>query len=160
MKSKTTNILFYGIGGQGILKVAEVCGWAAVLEGYHAKKSEVHGMAQRGGSVESHVRFGEKVYSPLIPKGEADFIVCLYRQEHGRLKDFLKQGGKDLTGFLDEAAAAVKDKRYLNTYILGILSRDLEISEGSWIKAFEKLFSGKVLEENKRIFLSARGKKP
>jgi indolepyruvate ferredoxin oxidoreductase, beta subunit len=160
MENKVTNILFYGIGGQGILKVAEVCGWAAIFDGWHAKKSEVHGMAQRGGSVESHVRFGNKVYSPLIPKGEADFLVCLYKPEHGRLKDFLKKGGKDLTGYLDEAAAAVKDKRYLNTYILGVLSKDLEISEASWMKSFEKLFTGKMLEENKRIFLSARGKKP
>jgi indolepyruvate ferredoxin oxidoreductase, beta subunit len=64
----TVNVLFCGVGGQGVLKSAEVLGWAALLEGHHAKKSEIHGMAQRGGSVESHLRFGKEVYSPLIPK--------------------------------------------------------------------------------------------
>lgn len=154
--NKTINILFYGIGGQGILKMSEIAGWAAILDGYHAKKSEVHGMAQRGGSVESHFRFGEKVYSPLIPKGEADFLVCMYKAEHPRLKGFLKKGGIDLLEDLDRAERSVSDKRYANTYMLGVLSKRLAIKEESWIRAFEKLFSKKVLEENKRIFLEAR----
>ena len=75
MNDRTVNILFCGTGGQGVLKAAEVCGWAAMFAGLHAKKSEVHGMAQRGGSVESHLRFGKKVFSPLIPKGRVD-VLC------------------------------------------------------------------------------------
>ncbi len=57
-KTGTVNILFCGTGGQGVLSAAEICGWAALFAGCHVKKSEVHGMAQRGGSVESHLRFG------------------------------------------------------------------------------------------------------
>ena len=71
-QQRTINILFCGTGGQGVLKAAEVCGWAAVYAGLHAKKSEVHGMAQRGGSVESHVRFGKEVISA---KGSSTDIV-------------------------------------------------------------------------------------
>ena len=63
----TTTILFYGIGGQGVLAAAEICARAALIEGHDVKKTEVHGMAQRGGSVESFVRFGTKVLSPLPP---------------------------------------------------------------------------------------------
>lgn len=139
------------------MKVSEICGWAAVFDGYHAKKSEVHGMAQRGGSVESHFRFGKTVYSPLIPKGKADFLVCMYKAEHGRLKDFLKQDGIDLIDWLPKAEAAVKDKRYLNTYMLGVLSTKLGITEAGWLKAFERMFTGKILEENKKIFKEGRG---
>ena len=82
MIKKTYNILFCGIGGQGVLKASEVCGLAAIYDGYNAKKSEVHGMSQRGGSVESHLRFGSEVYSPLIPEGSADFLVSFFKDEH------------------------------------------------------------------------------
>jgi len=78
MSDQAFSITFGGVGGQGILKASEICGWAAMYAGYHVKKSEVHGMAQRGGSVESHLRFGKKVYSPLIPAGSADFLVCFH----------------------------------------------------------------------------------
>lgn len=62
LKSTTINILFCGIGGQGVLTASEICGQAAMFEGYHVKKSEVHGMAQRGGSVESHLRLEKKFF--------------------------------------------------------------------------------------------------
>src|SRR5512143_3007592 len=96
MADKTYNITFGGTGGQGILKAAEICGWAAMLAGYHVKKSEVHGMAQRGGSVESHVRFGKKVFSPIVQEGTADVLLCFHPEEHDRLKAFLKPDGRDL----------------------------------------------------------------
>ncbi|MHC4855798.1 MAG: 2-oxoacid:acceptor oxidoreductase family protein, partial [Planctomycetota bacterium] len=94
MKKQTEyNITFGGIGGQGIIKASELVGWAAMYDGYHVKKSEVHGMSQRGGSVESHVRFGKKIFSPLIAMGEADFFLCFQGDEHYRLKPFLKEDG-------------------------------------------------------------------
>ena len=86
MDRKTYNVLFCGTGGQGVLKAAEVLGVAAMLQGYKVKKSEVHGMAQRGGSVESHLIFGPAVYSPLIIPGQADFLVCFMK---AREKGFL-----------------------------------------------------------------------
>ncbi len=152
----TKNIFFCGTGGQGVLKAAEICGWAAVFEGYHVKKSEVHGMAQRGGSVESHIRFGENVYSPLIPKGFADFLVSFDEGERDRLKHFLRKDGKDLFSFLGIAKNSVEDKKFVNTFLLGVLSSCLEIKEENWIKAFEQVLKGKYLEENKEIFKKGR----
>ncbi len=156
-RSTTINVLFYGIGGQGVLTAAELCGWAALLEGYHVKKSEVHGMAQRGGSVESHLRFGEKVFSPLIPRGTADFLVCFYREEHDRLLDFLKPGGIDLTAYLEKGAARIVSPRYLNTFLVGVLSRHLPIKEENWTRALEAVFPPARREENRKVFLQGRG---
>jgi indolepyruvate ferredoxin oxidoreductase beta subunit len=75
MKDKTTNILLCGVGGQGILLASEIISSALMSAGYDVKQSEVHGMAQRGGSVVAHLRYGAKVYSPLIELGGADFTV-------------------------------------------------------------------------------------
>jgi len=72
---KTTNLFLCGVGGQGILLASEIISSACMKAGYDIKQSEVHGMAQRGGSVVAHLRFGEKVYSPLIEPGGADFVV-------------------------------------------------------------------------------------
>lgn len=90
---KTTNIALVGVGGQGILLASEVISRAAMLSGSDVKKSEVHGMAQRGGSVISQVRIGEKVYSPLIPEGETDFLVSFELLESLRYADSLAEGG-------------------------------------------------------------------
>jgi len=90
---KNTNIALVGVGGQGILLASEVTSRAAMLAGYDVKKSEVHGMAQRGGSVVSQVRIGEKVYSPLIPEGETDFLVSFELLESLRYADVLSPGG-------------------------------------------------------------------
>ena len=103
MSAKVENILFCGTGGQGVLTAAEVTGWAAIYAGFHAKKSEVHGMAQRGGSVESHVRFGTEVLSPLIPKGQVDILVPFHADEADRLRAFLKPGGVDLLPYMAKA---------------------------------------------------------
>ena len=90
----TTNIMIVGVGGQGSLLASKLLGRLLVDEGYDVKVSEVHGMSQRGGSVVTYVRFGEKVYSPIIDKGEADFIVSFEKLEAARYAVFLKKGGK------------------------------------------------------------------
>ena len=156
MSKKVINILFCGTGGQGVLSAAEICGWAALLEGYHVKKTEVHGMAQRGGSVESHLRFGKIVYSPLIPKGEVDFLVPFHKDEQARLKDFLRPKGVDLLSALDRALHAVADKRFVNIYLLGELSRYLSLEEESWLAAIEKVLAGKRVGENIEVFHKGR----
>lgn len=90
-----TSVFLCGVGGQGILKLNELLGWAALLAGNDVKGNEVHGMAQRGGSVVCHLRFGPEIYSPLIPMGEADYIVSLEKSEVLRYHHYLKkQGGK------------------------------------------------------------------
>lgn len=91
--AKVTNILLAGVGGQGILLASEVLAEVLMLAGYDVKKNEVHGMSQRGGSVTSHVRYGEKVYSPIIPEGEADILFGFELLETYRYLPLLKKGG-------------------------------------------------------------------
>lgn len=83
------NILFCGVGGQGILLASEITAFALLETGLDAKKSEVHGMAQRGGSVVAHLRYGKKVYSPLIDPGQADFALAFEMMESVRYLPFL-----------------------------------------------------------------------
>lgn len=89
-----TSVLFAGVGGQGIILASKILAQCAFAAGYMVKESELHGMAQRGGSVTSHVRFGEEVYSPLIHKGKADFLVALEELEGLRYAYYLKPDGR------------------------------------------------------------------
>ncbi len=153
---KTVNVLLCGIGGQGVLTAAEVCALAAMADGYHVKKSEVKGMAQRGGSVESYVRFGEKVESPLPLAGDCDALVCLHETEHPRLQEQLKPSGIDVTPYLEKAHKAVGEgKLFLNTYMMGVLSSFLPISEQSWLDTLDKKFK-KEQQQNRMFFLQGR----
>ncbi|MCR4434433.1 MAG: indolepyruvate oxidoreductase subunit beta [Clostridiales bacterium] len=93
---KNLNIMLVGVGGQGTLLASRVLGAVAMKESYDVKVSEVHGMSQRGGSVVTYVKFGDKVYSPLIEKGEADIIIAFEKLEALRWFDYLKEGGKML----------------------------------------------------------------
>lgn len=94
MQNKVKNVLIVGVGGQGTLLTSRIIAQVAVQIGYDVKVSEVHGMAQRGGSVVSQVRYGEKVYSPIIKKGDADFLLAFEKLEAARWLDYLKPGGK------------------------------------------------------------------
>ena len=90
----TKNIMIVGVGGQGSLLASKLLGHLLLTEGYDVKVSEVHGMSQRGGSVVTYVRFGKKVYSPIIDRGEADFIVSFEKLEAARYLEFLKPDGR------------------------------------------------------------------
>lgn len=90
----STNIMIVGVGGQGSLLASKLLGKLLLSEGFEVKVSEVHGMSQRGGSVVTYVKYGEKVYSPIIEKGEADFIVSFEKIEAARWTPFLKKDGK------------------------------------------------------------------
>ena len=94
---ETRNVMIVGVGGQGSLLASKLLGRLLLSRGYDIKVSEVHGMSQRGGSVVTYVRFGDKVYSPVIDKGEADFIVSFEMLEAARWTEFLKPGGKIIT---------------------------------------------------------------
>jgi indolepyruvate ferredoxin oxidoreductase beta subunit len=91
--ANVANVLIVGVGGQGTLLASKIIGQAAMQEGYDVKLSEVHGMAQRGGSVVTHVRFGPQVFSPLVEKGEADIILAFEKLEALRWSTYLRQGG-------------------------------------------------------------------
>ena len=93
----TKNIMIVGVGGQGSLLASKLLGRLLLTKGYDIKVSEVHGMSQRGGSVVTYVRFGEKVYSPVIDKGEADYIVSFELLEAARWSEYLREGGKVIT---------------------------------------------------------------
>jgi len=92
--SNVKNILLVGVGGQGIILASKILSNGLINSGYDVKMSEVHGMAQRGGSVTTQIRYGEKVYSPIIGKGQADIIVAFEQMEAERWIDYLKPDGK------------------------------------------------------------------
>ena len=94
MTVKTKNVMIVGVGGQGSLLASKLLGRLLLTKGYDIKVSEVHGMSQRGGSVVTYVRFGDKVYSPIIDKGEADYIVSFELLEAARWTEYLKPDGK------------------------------------------------------------------
>lgn len=94
---ETKNVMIVGVGGQGSLLASKLLGRLLLSRGYDIKVSEVHGMSQRGGSVVTYVRFGDKVYSPIIDKGEADYIVSFELLEAARWTEYLKPGGKIIT---------------------------------------------------------------
>jgi indolepyruvate ferredoxin oxidoreductase beta subunit len=91
--NKVESILLAGVGGQGIIRASDILCMVAVAAGLDVKKSEVHGMAQRGGCVTSHVRYGEKVYSPLARRGDVDILVSFEKLETLRYLDYLKAEG-------------------------------------------------------------------
>ena len=151
----TINILFCGTGGQGVLTAAEIVGLAAMYDGHHVKKSEVHGMAQRGGSVESHLRFGKEVFSPIIEAGKADFLLSFDKGEHERMSSMLKPGGTDLFDDFVKGQEKITNPKFLNTYMLGVLSKHLKISDESWEKALKQVIKPQFVDKNLEIFKSA-----
>lgn len=94
---ETKNVMIVGVGGQGSLLASKLLGRLLLDEGYDVKVSEVHGMSQRGGSVVTYVRYGDKVYSPVIDKGEADYIVSFEVLEAARWLEYLKPSGQIVT---------------------------------------------------------------
>ena len=94
---ETKNIMIVGVGGQGTLLASKLLGRILLENGYDVKVSEVHGMSQRGGSVVTYVRYGDKVYSPIIDKGEANIVMSFELLEAARWAEYLKEGGVLLT---------------------------------------------------------------
>lgn len=90
---ETKNIMIVGVGGQGTLVTSRILGALAIEAGYDVKLSEVHGMAQRGGSVVTFVRYGDKVYEPIVEEGQADVLIAFERLEALRYSQFLKKNG-------------------------------------------------------------------
>lgn len=122
--NKVTGIMIVGVGGQGVILASELLCEVAMRAGYDVKKSEVHGMAQRGGSVVSNVRFGKKVYSPLISKGEADILLSFEQLETLRWLDYIKPEGKIIVNMqkIMPMAVAIGQGEYPED-IFGVLKR-------------------------------------
>ena len=151
MTEPVTNVVIAGLGGQGVLKASDVLADAAFAAGLDVKKSEIHGMSQRGGSVTSDVRFGPRVFSPLVPTGEIDFLVVLAEGEAGPHRGRLRPGGVLIPHDAVDPAS-LSDRRSLNVALLGVLSRHLKIDEPAWREAIRKNLKAHLHEANLRTF--------
>jgi indolepyruvate ferredoxin oxidoreductase beta subunit len=130
------NILFCGVGGQGILLASEVTAYSLLAVGMDVRKSEVHGMAQRGGSVTAHLRYGAKVYSPLISPGEADIVVAFEMMEAVRYLPFMHSESKVIvnTHKIFPPAIATGKMDYPENVLAELAGHDIHVKE---IDAFE-----------------------
>jgi indolepyruvate ferredoxin oxidoreductase beta subunit len=178
----TTNVFICGVGGQGILLSSKILSSLALHEGNDVKKSEVHGMAQRGGSVVSHVRFGKKVHSPLIEEGQADYLLAFEKMEALRWLHFLRPGGTAIVNTLqllpsgaetypegledeirgraentvfveaDRLAAEAGSPRAVNIVLLGVLANRMVFSAEKWQMMIKASVKPKTFAINLKAF--------
>lgn len=153
---KVTNVIIAGLGGQGVLKASNILTAAAFKAGYDVKKSEIHGMSQRGGSVSSDVRFGKKVYSPIVSPGQADVLLVLAADQVEVNRHSLKADGLVIAPDAIDAAR-LANKRSLNVALLGVLSRRLAIAPEYWIAAIKDNLEPKLHQDNLQAFDLGRG---
>jgi indolepyruvate ferredoxin oxidoreductase beta subunit len=153
---KVTNVKFAGLGGQGILTCTDILGRVVFDMGYDVKKAEVHGMSQRGGSITSDLRFGEKVLSPMISEGQADFLIVMGEDLIESNQHFLKDGGI-LVKPSDFDADKLTNKRTLNVALLGALSKHMPFPVEQWMEAVRAQLPERLHEVNEAAFMLGRG---
>ena len=154
--AKTTNITVSGLGGQGVRKVTDILAEVLFRAGYDVKKSEVHGMSQRGGSVSSEVRYGEEVASPMVPEGESDFLIVLEPTQIEVNLHKLKAGGVLITTD-DVPTDRLKTPKALNTMMLGALSAKMpDIGEELFLEVLKAFLPEKLHELNIEMFRLGR----
>jgi indolepyruvate ferredoxin oxidoreductase beta subunit len=151
-----TNIVIAGLGGQGVLTASDIVADVALHAGLDVKKSELHGMSQRGGSIASDVRFGREVFSPMVPAGEADFLVAVEPDQVSVNAAVLSPSGI-IVEPSQFHAEKLRNKKCLNVALLGALSRHLEFSEEAWIAAIKHRLPEKLVEVNLEAFALGRG---
>jgi indolepyruvate ferredoxin oxidoreductase, beta subunit len=156
---RVVNVVIAGLGGQGVLKASDIVAGAAFGLGLDVKKSEVHGMSQRGGSVRSDIRYGPRVDSPMVPPGEADFLVVLAPDQVEAALPVLRRGGV-LIGTDRISEDRLPNRRSLNTALIGALSAYLDLPEEAWQAALAAAFPAKILEANRAAFSLGRGSVP
>jgi indolepyruvate ferredoxin oxidoreductase beta subunit len=152
MSRAVTNIVVAGLGGQGVLKGTDILADVALRANFDVKKSEIKGMSQRGGSVTGDVRFGERVFSPMVPAGEADYLLVLEPTQVEPNRHMLRNGGVLIT---PDAVNPEKlpSKRTLNVALLGALSAHLPMPQELWLSALREGFHEAFYEGNKAAFL-------
>jgi indolepyruvate ferredoxin oxidoreductase beta subunit len=155
MSDRATNIVIAGLGGQGVLKASGIVSDAAFRAAFDVKQSELHGMSQRGGSVSSDVRFGREVFSPMVPAGEADFLVVVASDQIEVNRHQLRSRGVLIA---PDAVDATKltNKKSFNVALLGVLSRHLDIKEEVWLDAIRAAFPEKLHAANLQAFALGR----
>ncbi len=151
---KNVNIMIVGVGGQGSLLASKLLGQLLVAENYDVKVSEVHGMSQRGGSVVTYVRYGDKVYSPMICDGEADFIVSFETIEAARYTSCLALNGKVIvsTQKIDPMPVIIGAAEYPNTVL------DEMVANGISVDAIDALTLANAAGSAKAVNIVLMGK--
>ena len=144
---KTKNIMIVGVGGQGSLLASKLLGRLLLTKGYDIKVSEVHGMSQRGGSVVTYVRFGDKVYSPIIDKGEADYIVSFELLEAARYTEYLKPDGKIVTNTqqINPMPVIIGTAEYPTDLAAKIQAKGIDVDAFDALKLAEEAGSSKAV---------------
>jgi len=156
MRGRMTNVVVAGLGGQGVLRASDILADVALRAGYDVKKSEIKGMSQRGGSVTSDVRFGQNVLSPMVPPGQADYLLVLEPTQVEPQRHYLRAGGTLITPDAVDAAK-LPNKKTLNVAMLGALSAHLPLPESMWFDALREAFPAEFFEANRQAFLAGRG---
>jgi indolepyruvate ferredoxin oxidoreductase beta subunit len=151
MSDKVTNVIIAGLGGQGVLKASDILADAAFRAGLDVKKSEIHGMSQRGGSVSSDVRFGAEVLSPMVPPGRADYLLVLSPDQVEINRWQLRPGGA-LIQPEQVNESLLTNRRSLNVALLGLLSKALPIAERCWMEAIQANLPEKLHAANFQAF--------
>ena len=179
---RNKNVLIVGVGGQGIILSSDILSRAAMLDGYDSKKSEIHGMSQRGGSVFSHIRYGKKVFSPVIPKGEVDILISFEEMETLRWLEYCNKDTKifftntrilpsEVKEYPEGIESELKSKfdnvitidtkqfnekigkpKFFNVALLGSVSKYLNLSEESWKNALNEEVPDGTFEDNWNAF--------
>jgi indolepyruvate ferredoxin oxidoreductase, beta subunit len=151
MRNGVISVVIAGLGGQGVLKASDILADAAFNAGHDVKKAEVHGMSQRGGSVNSDVRYGDRVLSPMVTPGEADYLVVLAADQLEHFRGYLRSGGVLIEpGCLD--ATRLENKRSANVAMLGRLSLRLNLPVVCWHAALAANLPTLLLDANRRAF--------
>ncbi len=152
---RVVNIVIAGLGGQGFIKASDILADAAFRTGYDVKKAEVHGMSQRGGSVNTDIRFGKEVFSPMVPDGSADLLVVMEPTQMSNNSYRLAPGGKLLSSeMLNEFEYGAA--RVATVAMLGILSYELELPLESWYDAIRAALPERHHEMNLAAFDAGR----
>jgi indolepyruvate ferredoxin oxidoreductase beta subunit len=151
MQNRVTNVCIAGLGGQGVLTASDILAHAAFSVGLDVKKSEVHGMSQRGGSVCSDIRFGPSVLSPMIASGEADHLVVVAPDQVECNAWRLRPEGKLYAPTLLNGVP-LENPRSVNLALLGALSRHLDLSPKAWHDAIRARLKPSLVDLNLRAF--------
>lgn len=143
----TASVMIVGVGGQGSLLASKLLGAVLIKEGYDVKVSEVHGMSQRGGSVVTYVRFGEKVYSPIISRGEADYILSFEKLEAARWSEYLKESGEIIvnTQEIDPMPVIIGSATYPSGILDELKAKGVKIEAIDALSAAEQAGSAKAV---------------
>ena len=152
---KVTYVTVAGLGGQGVLKITDILAEVLFDAGFDVKKSEVHGMSQRGGSVSSEVRYGKTVFSPMVPEGESDILVILEPTQVEVNISKLRKDGILITTE-DVPLAELPHPKAANMMMLGALSKHFDLPEELWIKRMHANLPEKVHAVNDEAFRIGR----